>query len=159
MSLCKKLIKIKDDAINNRKQLLGFAVSTGGSYLIGLIATEGLRKAGLDADSNSTLTWIARTASFYGINIPYHWLSHRQDYLTNTRNQDRETKVISFSNGVGTLITLLQKPAHEYLMQRWNNIWAYGVPYALIGGGAAVVKFAIDKHFKVYRSKKENKPS
>lgn len=152
MNLLDKLKDAREDAIKNRKQLMGFALATGGSYLTGLISTEIMRRTGTDININTWLTWLIRTGSFYAINLPYHAIMHKNEYSTGERDLKKEMKTIGFSNAVGTLLTLPQKSAHRFLLKYCNNILAYCIAYGTIGGGAAIAKFGIDKTFDVFKS-------
>lgn len=142
----------------NKMQFLGFGAAIIGSYPIGLAVSTALKHFGVSDEINVASTFVARTASFYAINLPLHKRAHFQDYLEKRRDFSKEMKVISFSNMAGTGLTLLQPPLHYYLMKKTNNTLAFLVSYGGIGLLSAGVKFGID-YFLGIMSDKAGKES
>src|SRR3989344_3479520 len=139
----------------NKMQFLGFGAAIICTYPVGLAVTTALKHFGVSDEINAVMTFLTRTASFYAINIPLHKHMHFQDYLEKRRDLSKEMKVISFSNVVGTGVTLAQAPLHYYLMKKTNNTLAFLISYGGIGALSAGVTFGIDYLFGVMSHEKD----
>ena len=157
--MTKLLSKAIDIVKNNPRYLIAFGTAMLGSYAIGAELDHLADLKQYHWTANISACDIARTLSYFAINIPLHTALHKYRHPSWSEALKKEGTAIFLSNAVGAGLNLVIQPAFHGLFKYGLDIGGrtgFWAAYGLGGVASTGVKMAMDYKNKIIRAKSEN---
>ncbi|MDP3882390.1 MAG: hypothetical protein Q8Q31_05930 [Nanoarchaeota archaeon] len=138
--------KVKEDPLQVVKYLASYGGATALSYAIGAASAYHSQEQGCNPESIATLSFTAKTATFYLANIAIYTASYWNEYQTGARHWRKDMDEAILSNMGGTGVTLAGGGLHWALMRTINlsPISSFIFGNLIPGVSAALVKVIRD---------------